>query len=551
MNKIVVVLVLLICSVLLFNCTSVDFNDSGSSGSSTTTSTAPLVPAAITTSADGAASASLVLQSKELLTTSTALFKSLGFIAQSNMVSAASGTGAGACADYGTYTYDRTYNTSGTYNIKFTFNLCRESDFQYDGTFSANGAPVSFTGRLSGLTILNFKNNYTTLVGSLVGSSLSYKMEGSGDAANASHLLTANGGISAFDYYSLGRHTMSFTALVTTVSVTTNASIRDTSMTTNGKYSVTRLGVTTAITYVGFTVITQKQLLTNIEDVSIGGRISADRTPNSGFEGVFDAATPTPIRTVLVPYPPTTTLGTVVTNGSATVQYGAVDTILVSVGTDTPQSFAKEFMLLKQGDFYAMEQQLPIVSGTTGTASGTVMSISALSTGATPTDLNCYTDVHVNYYTNTNPLPADTIKWYVDYDTSLTTCTAQASLPFQQGTSSTGVAGDPCDVGLDINASSFDISSGGVEHFLAAALPQGYYVLSINNFSCATTVSNIATMLIGDYLFGPYSCTYTDKEADGNGTFPGAWCRLADIRVNASGVIDVIAPDPLLPPWHL
>jgi len=507
-----------------------------------------LSPAVITTSLQGAQAASAIIQSRELIVTSTQLFKSLGFIAQSQMVSTVSGTGTGTCADYGSYNYARVYNTNGTYSLSFTFSQCRESDFQYDGTYSAIGTTAQFTGGLGSLKILNFKNNYTTLIGSLVASGLSYQMVGSGNAANGNYTFLANGGIQAFDYYSLGQHNMTFSALVTDFTVSTDVatSIQTSVFTANGLYSVTRLNSTTGITYTNFTVNAQKQLLTNIEDITIAGRIVVSRNASSGFSGMFDIATPTPIKTVLVPYPPTTTQGTMVTNNSATAQYGNPDTIIVSVGTDTPQSFAKEFMLIKQGDFYAMEQQLPIVSGTTGTASGTVMSISALSSGPSAISLDCYTDVHVSYFIST--APTTTIPdWYVHWASGLNTCVPQAGIPYQEATSSTGVATNPCDVGLDINGADTDITSGGVEHFLAAALPTGYYILSIDNYSCATTVTNDATILVGDYLFGPYNCTYSSSDLDGS--TPGAWCRLADIRVNG-GVIDVLAPDGAIPPWH-
>jgi hypothetical protein len=289
-------------------------------------------------------------------------------------------------------------------------------------------------------------------------------------------------------------------------------------------------------------------LAANNEDVSVNGRISVDRNPNGGIEGIFDVATGVPIRTVLVPYPPMTTQGTLATNATATIQYGAANTIDVSVAGSAPVNFAKEFMLLRSYDFYAMEQQLPIVSGTTGTAAGSIMSISALSTGPTPGDLNCYTDVHVSYFNTTSPVPATPIAWYVHWASGLTSCVQQPGISFQEATSSTGVPTDPCDVGLDINGAATDITSGGVEHFLAANLPTGYYILSINNYSCATTVGNTATVMIGDYLFGPYTCTYSTSDGDGNS--PGAWCRLTDVRVNANGTIDVLAPDGLLNPWH-
>ena len=542
-----VILIVLCLANFMGSCNATDFNDPAGGGLGTTSGGSPVsqqTPVALTTSAAGASAASLTLQSKEILMTSTNLFRDLGLIAQSQMVTAASGTGSGACTDYGTYDYDRVYS-GGQYQVVYTFKLCRENDFQYDGSFLANGTPASVTGQMVSLNILNFKNNYTTLISSLVASGMSFRMAGNGDALNGIHTITMNGTMAAFDYYTLGQHTMTFTALASGIAVTTDAATntRSTSMTANGRYSVQRANRTT-ITYQGFIVNVQKQLATNIEDVGISGRLVTDITPNSGIEGVFDVTTSIPIRTALVPYPPKTTQGTLTLNSAATVQYGASDTIDVSVAGDTTLSYTKEFMLMKLGDFYAMEQQLPTVSGVIGTASGTVMSISALSTGPA---LNCYTDVHVSYFLSTAPT-ATIPNWYVHWSSGLSSCVPQTAIPYQEATSSTGVATDPCDVGLDINGAATDITSGGVEHFLASALPAGYYVLSINNYSCPTTVANDATILVGDYLFGPYHCTYATS--DGDGSTQSAWCRLADIRVNASGVIDVLAPDATLVPWH-
>jgi hypothetical protein len=511
----------------------------------------PVTPAVITSSAEGADAASMALQSKELVVTSTNIFKDLGFISQSQMLSAATSTGTGTCADYGTYDYTNIYNNaSGKYTVILTFNLCRQNDFQYDGLYMASGKSDLFTGKLLGLKILNFQNNYTTLIGSLVGYSVSYIMQGAGIASNATYTITTNGGMQAFDYYTLGQHTMTFGNLVTNYNVSTNnaTNIQTTSLTANGIYSVQWTTKKTKLTYSDFKIDIQHQLSNNSKDISMAGRIAVDITPDSGIEGVFDIATTTPVRSVAMPFPPKTTQGAFTINNTATALYGASDTIGVTAPGDAGLNFAKEFMLMKQPAFYAMEQQLPIVVGQSGQASGNIMSISALSTGVTSTDLNCYTDVHVNYYTQTSPTAADTILWYVDWHQDLSTCATQTSIPFQQGTSSTGVATDPCDVGLDINGASTDITSGGVEHFLAADLPSGYYVLSINNYSCATTVTNVATVLVGDYLFGPYSCSYTNDDIEGQD--PGAWCRLADMRVNPDRTITVLTPNVLLSPWH-
>jgi hypothetical protein len=546
-----VVLLLALTALVLSNCRG--DNKSGLVTSSTTTNPGTIqeTPAVITTSEEGAAAASAVLQSKELVVTSANIFRDLGFIAQSQMVSATTSTGTGTCADYGTYDYSSSYN-SGKYSISFSFNLCRQNGFQYDGTYSAAGNSDLFTGRMYGLKILNFHNNYTTLIGSLLGVSLSYTMQGSGIASAATYTFTVKGGLQAFDYYSLGQHTMTFSNLETKYNVQTDTvtNVETTSLTTNGIYSVKwSTNKTAKLTYTDFRVDIQKQASTNTNDTSMAGRVVVDYTPDSDFEGVFDVLTTTPIRSIGTPFPPKTTQGTFTINNTATAQYGTSDTIEVTTTGDTALAYSKEFTLMKQSDFYAMEQQLPIVVGQSGPATGNIMSISALSTGVTSTDLNCYTDVHVNYYNQINPTASDTILWYVDWHQDLSSCTADPNIPYQQGTSSTGVAGDPCDVGLDINGASTDITSGGVEHFLAANLPSGYYVLSINNYSCAATVTNVATMLVGDYLFGPYDCTYISSDGEG-GHDPGAWCRLADMRVNNDGTIDVISPDVLLNPWH-
>lgn len=518
--------------------------------STTTPGTSQDTPAVITTSGDGAAAISTILQSKELVVASTNIFRDLGFIAQTQMVSAATTTGTGTCSDYGTYDFSSTYSSStGEYILSITFSLCRQNGFQYDGAYTAYGTADLFTGRLSGMKILNFQNNYTTLIGSIQDISLAYVMQGSGNASNATYTFTANGGLLAFDYYSLGQHTMFFNKLETKYIATTDipTNIQNISLTVNGAYSAKWKTNKTALTYSDFTVDIQKQFSFDIEDVSMAGRVSVNHTPDSDIEGTFDVSTTTPIRSVVVPFPSKTNQGMFSINNAAFAQYGAVDTIDVTVAGDATLNYAKEFMLMKEADFYAMEQQLPLIAGQSGQASGNIMSISALSTGATLADLNCYTDVHVNYYTQTSPTTSDTILWYVDWHQS--SCVGNPDISFQQATSSTGNASDTCDVGLDINGADYDITSGGVEHFLAANMPTGYYVLSINNWSCPTTVSNIATVLVGDYLFGPYSCSYTSSDGEG-GHAPGAWCRLTDIRVNSDGTIDVIAPDVLLDPWH-
>jgi hypothetical protein len=171
------------------------------------------------------------------------------------------------------------------------------------------------------------------------------------------------------------------------------------------------------------------------------------------------------------------------------------------------------------------------------------MTVTGLSSAPTSSDLGCYTDVHVNYYA----VPPTPMTWYIDYHVS-GGCTNPPGIPFQQALNITS-PDTTCDVGLDINGADHDITSGGVEHYTASAMPAGYYVVSINNYDCdPTKISNMASIIIGDYLFGPYNCTYTASDTDG--PTPGAWCRLADIRMNVDGSANVLAPDATINPWH-
>jgi len=85
----------------------------------------------------------------------------------------------------------------------------------------------------------------------------------------------------------------------------------------------------------------------------------------------------------------------------------------------------------------------------------------------------------------------------------------------------------------------------------ALSIPSGYYVVSVNSY--ALSVAEYPTTLylslhIGDNIYGPYIGTVSGS--DGESTSPSAWYRVADVRVNLSGTVDVITPDLTLNPWH-
>jgi hypothetical protein len=53
---------------------------------------------------------------------------------------------------------------------------------------------------------------------------------------------------------------------------------------------------------------------------------------------------------------------------------------------------------------------------------------------------------------------------------------------------------------------------------------------------------------IGDSIFGPYIGTLSNSDAEGESTT--SWYRVADVRVNSDGTVDVLSPNLLLNPWH-
>jgi hypothetical protein len=104
-----------------------------------------------------------------------------------------------------------------------------------------------------------------------------------------------------------------------------------------------------------------------------------------------------------------------------------------------------------------------------------------------------------------------------------------------------------CDVGLD-----FDDTNGyGPEHITALKLPAGYYVVSVNSYSLhgdASATNYLAITIGQDYVFGPYVSTLSSSY--GEGEDPASWFRVADVRVNADGTVDVLSPNASLTPWH-
>jgi hypothetical protein len=153
-------------------------------------------------------------------------------------------------------------------------------------------------------------------------------------------------------------------------------------------------------------------------------------------------------------------------------------------------------------------------------------------------------DLHVKYYDTTAPTGTTPEKWHIDWHQGKS-CTDPGGLAFGDALDIDGTGAGVCDVGLD-----FDDTNGyGPEHITALKLPAGYYVISVNSYGLGDPPATLYLAVhIGDYIFGPFIGTLSSS--DGEGEDPNSWFRVADVRVNANGTVDVITPNGLLTPWH-
>lgn len=517
------------------------------------TSSNPVPVAVINSSSQGAQAASALIKAKELAVSSTELLKSLGLLGLKVMTPSLTGVDTDLpCADYGTYKYTGTYDSANdSYALTLTFSLCRESGLQYDGSYTLAGTTNSITVTLgsssSEFRIFTFNDDYTTLINNMKVPGLTYTMAKSGMVADEAYTINSNGSISAFDYFLLGQHNLSYKNFKTEYTKITSGTGNQTiAITANGFFSESWTSTALFISYSNLKVDIVKQYSAAIpgfyaDDTTISGTVALDYRPNATVEGSISVVTDTAIRKDYAAGD--RTQGKLTINGT-TVTYNGNGSIDVKAGSDATSNYLTNRKLMKLSNFFAMEREVPPIVGKYGSASGSTMTITALSVGS---DLNCYTDVHVNYYSTTSPQGSDTLSWNVDWHTGQS-CTPPSGIPFEESKDTDGDG--YCDSGLDINGADKDLTSGGVEHYTSTKLPSGYYVIAINNYSCNTSTTNMASVLIGDdYLFSTYNCTYS--ASDGEAQALGAWCRLADVKVNADGTVDVLSPNLLLNPWHL
>jgi hypothetical protein len=560
-------IVLLCCGLFFSSCGNVPEIPPPSSST-------PSSPAVIDSALKGAQTASETAQARELILTSSRLFKDLADLGLAQMTPAipASPTSA-ACADGGTYDYSGSYSAPDTYTVTITMNGCRQNGFQFVGTYTLAGTTINFNVTLgnSGNTfnIFNFDTSYTVLYAYLK-ASLSYTMTSAGTLPNASCTIATTGPITTFDYFLLDTFSMTFSNLTTAVTLSQNANLDlATTIQVNGRFSERWAGGTNyaMVSFAG-TTITMNQYNGAVApavnytaaDKSVDGRITFSFLPSYGFSGLFDVITSTPIDYSIGP-PLQTTQGMLETNGTASTIYnpgGTVDIAVTLATSSTPDtlSFASEYALMKLADFAALEQDRPPLLGTTTVSSitGSTMAVTLTWTGPAPSYASTSDmDLHLKYYSTTTPTVGTSETWHMDwhqgksYPGSSASCTNPTGISFSDAFDLDGAHDGTCDVGLD-----FDDTNGyGPEHITALQITSGYYVVSVNSFSLPggeAPTTMYLSIHFGDLIYGPYVGTIS--ASDGEGTDPNSWYRVADVRVNAGGMIDVLTPDLTLTPWH-
>lgn len=507
------------------------------------------------------------------------------------------------CTDGGTYSIGGNFDdVTFAFTMTMSFVNCRDMDTESSGTitnsgtFSATGGDT-FTMKLgdgdgdlkiettdtdgdgvvdSVFRVREFTNNYTNLfaaytVDMIMSGSGDPTLNTAGDVTGYTFTFTGNGKEEYTDF--IDAYTLAFTNLIfgSTASFAALASTLTPdsgSDTINGTFSESWTEGTTSNSVVitfgdadttaevttntspDFTIAWETDWTTYYK-FSVDGQVATDYTTPSDadcFDGTFLIDTTTPIKEILSTG--LTTAGQMTINTNTTVTFNADGTVTVTVnGTPTP--YASQDALEAVCPIEDMEDDTSgttdVSGGGTQTTTGGTMTITALSSypPASLSTLDCYTDLHVNYYNTTTPLPATTGTWYVDWHTGLA-CTPPSGTPFEEARDihADGI----CDVGLDINGSAFDSASNGTEHFTALTLPSGYYVVSINNYSCPIDVTSDVSIKIGSDLFTGFRGTYTASDYDG--TTLGAWYRVTDIRVNSDGTVNLLTPDSALQPWH-
>lgn len=457
-----------------------------------------------------------------------------------------------ACTDGGTYIGAAV--TDSTTSFTVTFTNCKVNGNMYDGVVTVSTASSVITSTFAGnststFTIKAFTGNYNVEVLKMdIGLTIVNTVSSSGTAPVIhTYAMLGSGTISLIDYININTYGMTFKDFATTAVWSASASF---TATLSGKFSESWTEDTGSRS---ITVIFKDFQMTSGNDgtnttLSSNGTVSIVYTPASACKVLtVTIATVSPIK--FVNSTNKTFAGSLTVNTATTVTFNSDGTVTVNDGASSA-SYTSPYDMSTQCPFADPNSDISTLplnfnASATGIVASKMTVTSKTMVGATAGSLaSCYTDLHVNFYDTVTPTAATVGKWYIDYHSS--GCTSPTTFAFEQAadTDADGI----CDVGLDINGGWTDDKSGSMEHFVALKMPVGYYVISMNNYSCPADTKNAVTLQLAGNAYGPYNAAYTTSSGDG--TAPGGWFRVRDMRVNADKTIDILSPDANLSPWH-
>lgn len=457
-----------------------------------------------------------------------------------------------ACTDGGTYLGAAVSGSDTSFTVTFT--NCKKGGNMYDGVATVSTASSVITTTFAGnstsaFTIKAFTGNYNVEVLKMdIALTIVNTTSSSGTAPVVhTYAMLGSGTISLIDYININTYSMTFKDFKTTAVWSASTSYTATLSGKFGESWTEDAGVRS------ITVIFKDFQMASGNDgtnttLSSNGTVSIVYTPASACKVLtMTIATASPIK--FVNSTNKTYAGSLTVNTTATVTFNSDGTVTVSDGVSST-SYTSPYDMGTQCPFADPNSNISTVPldfghSPTGIVASKMTVTSKTTAGASATSLaSCYTDLHVNYYDKVAPTAATVGKWYIDYHS--TGCTNPTTFAFEQAadTDADGI----CDVGLDINGGWTDDKSGSMEHFVALKMPVGYYVISMNNYSCPADTKNAVTLQLGGYAYGPYNATYTTASADG--TNLGGWFRVRDMRVNADKTVDILSPNTALSPWH-
>jgi len=440
------------------------------------------------------------------------------------------------CVDGGTVAVSGTYDGStGNYELDFEFTDCRENSSQINGPFhlsattSGSGSTatalmtLTFGGESEEFSIQDYgktdTNPYATLKG-IIKSSMTLSEElRTTSGTTGTITLAADGNMSFNDFINLTQIDLQgFTNEIRFDETTGRFDEILNGAMTETKTNDANSTVITTFTDVITSVVETESGGDTTTEVAYSGKVRVFITPDIDCktQGTFNIETPTPIRMINGACP---VAGQVVINEGALIQFNDDQSVDVTVigGNSTQYNDCTDiFEICEVDDLNDNSEIVSVPSGATVDVSGENILVTLIWEDDVVDQSDI--DLHVGYYSNPSP----------------TTGPATATVAFHN----TGATFGTASAVLDID----DTNGQGPEHVTIFGMPVGRYVIAMNSYSLhgSASATVMVSIKIGDFVYLYPSHTFTT--ADGDGTDPDSWYRVADLECTSSGC-RLVPPD--------